>query len=433
MKKRSAGEQASADPNLAAVLTTLALLAASVPACVVPREPYTTEEEPGEQESEVDACPVTGGISHAGQTRFLHGVNFAWDNFSADFGGIPEWGTKGISETPDVFETQLADMHKNGARVVRWWVFPDLRGDGIVLDGKGTPVSLGGTANADLEKALDLAEKTDVYLILCLFSFDGFHPGRDVEGVWVPSLAPIVVDATKRQALMKNVVRPLAAIAQKSNYKNRLLAWEVINEPEWAMKGQSPYGDPDYTPMAELDAVPHAVMETFVADTIAALRAEGSVKVTLGSAGLKWARAWSLVDVDFYQVHWYDWLTPYWPTSKTPSEYGLGDKPVLVGEMPAEGVGGKSFAQLSSMWLDAGYAGALAWDYPSMDVGEMDQMSSFAKAHSCETSFAGTSGGGDACTDVAPDGQYTCAQQAGWGKCDEAWMAGKCDQSCGRC
>ena len=43
----------------------------------------------------------------------------------------------------------------------------------------------------------------------------------------------------------------------------------------------------------------------------------------------------------------------------------------------------------------------------------------------------GSSGG--SCTDIAPDATYTCAQQAGWGKCNETWMVGKCDASCGRC
>ena len=37
------------------------------------------------------------------------------------------------------------------------------------------------------------------------------------------------------------------------------------------------------------------------------------------------------------------------------------------------------------------------------------------------------------CTDVAPSGPYSCEQQASWGKCDEAWMQGKCDKSCNRC
>ncbi len=37
------------------------------------------------------------------------------------------------------------------------------------------------------------------------------------------------------------------------------------------------------------------------------------------------------------------------------------------------------------------------------------------------------------CTDIAPDDDYTCAQQAEWGKCDESWMDGYCDATCGRC
>lgn len=42
-------------------------------------------------------------------------------------------------------------------------------------------------------------------------------------------------------------------------------------------------------------------------------------------------------------------------------------------------------------------------------------------------------GGGEACTDKPVGGAYTCAQQAGWGKCNEPWMQGVCDASCGRC
>lgn len=50
------------------------------------------------------------------------------------------------------------------------------------------------------------------------------------------------------------------------------------------------------------------------------------------------------------------------------------------------------------------------------------------------TNGSGGSGGqGAPCTDVAPSAEYTCAQQAGWGKCGEDWMQGFCDASCERC
>ncbi|KNE71954.1 hypothetical protein AMAG_16377 [Allomyces macrogynus ATCC 38327] len=41
--------------------------------------------------------------------------------------------------------------------------------------------------------------------------------------------------------------------------------------------------------------------------------------------------------------------------------------------------------------------------------------------------------GSAACTDVSPDPKYSCTQQVAWGKCNESWMAGFCNQSCGRC
>jgi len=40
---------------------------------------------------------------------------------------------------------------------------------------------------------------------------------------------------------------------------------------------------------------------------------------------------------------------------------------------------------------------------------------------------------GESCEDVPAPGAYTCAQQAQWGKCDEAWMSSYCAKTCGRC
>ncbi len=42
-------------------------------------------------------------------------------------------------------------------------------------------------------------------------------------------------------------------------------------------------------------------------------------------------------------------------------------------------------------------------------------------------------GGQKPCTDIPPDKQFTCQQQAGWKKCNESFMKGFCDRSCGRC
>jgi len=37
------------------------------------------------------------------------------------------------------------------------------------------------------------------------------------------------------------------------------------------------------------------------------------------------------------------------------------------------------------------------------------------------------------CNDIAPDSQYSCSQQASWGKCSESWMKGYCCKTCFSC
>lgn len=334
-----------------------------------------------------DMCPAPNGIEVECKSRFMYGVNYAWNNFSADFGGISMWQQKGVSSDPGVHAQKLADMRAHGASVIRWWVFPDFRSDGITFDGNENPTGLGGTAVADIQKALELAEQADVYLMLCLFSFDAFRPSEDVSGLWVPGITPMVTSDAKRAMLMENVVRPLAKAAAASPHKARLAAWDVINEPEWAMSGDSPYGDSDYDPNPELASVTHAQMETFVADTIKVLRQETSALMTVGGAAMKWSRAWSAVDIDFYQFHIYDWVNQYWPYSMSPADYGVDDKPVVMGEFPLAGLSGVSYGDMVNSWYQNGYAGAMGWQYIEASPSQLDSVKAFADSKPCETSY----------------------------------------------
>ncbi|EYF07298.1 hypothetical protein [Chondromyces apiculatus] len=342
----------------------------------------------GEAEVCEDTCPAPGGgVTFACKHRFMYGVNYAWQYFGGDFGGIAAWQQAGVSADAASHAARLADIHDHGGSVVRWWVFPDFRGDGIAFDASDNPTGLGGTAVADLHKALELAAQADVYLMPCLFSFDAFRPSGDVAGIWVPGITPMVVDAQKRAMLLENVVRPLARAAASSPHSERLLAWDVINEPEWAMTGPSPYGDDTYDPMGELAVVTHAQMETFVAEVIGVLREESSALVTVGGAAMKWAKAWSAVDVDFYQFHMYDWINAYWPYMDSPAEFGVDDRPVVMGEFPLQGLSGVSYGELVGDWYGNGYAGALGWHYEEATPEQLDAMKAFASTHACETRY----------------------------------------------
>ena len=300
--------------------------------------------------------------------QFSYGINYAWKNYSGDFGGIAGWGKRGVAADPEAYRAELQDMASNGIKVVRWWVWPEFWTDAISFAADGTPNPLGQTAIDDGLKALELADEAGLRLMLCLFSFDGFRPSRESYGIKMTGYRDIVIDNDKRAALMENIVSPFARALQASPHIGSLHSWDIINEPEWAITGANKYGGTlggdNFEPDHELEPITHDQMEDFIADTIKALRAETpDIPISVGGAALKWISAWSKLDVDFYQTHIYNWVDDYWPYSKSPADYGLDDKPLIMGEYPVEGLDSATHKTMLESWYENGYAGALGWDY----------------------------------------------------------------------
>jgi hypothetical protein len=101
---------------------------------------------------------------------------------------------------------------------------------------------------------------------------------------------------------------------------------------------------------------------------------------------MKWRRAWTQLDLDFYQFHICDWVDEYWPYSTSPTEYGLTDKPVLMGESPTDGLSSAGYAALLESWFGNGYAGALSWQY-NRHRGQLGEVAAFAEQHPCPTQY----------------------------------------------
>ncbi|HXS16983.1 MAG TPA: hypothetical protein VN764_07330, partial [Polyangiaceae bacterium] len=237
---------------------------------VVGTPPDLTAEAGDAPPSSCDAAPADecafGGLVHACKDRFALGINYAWRDFGADFGGMQAWSLGGISGNPGTYNQDLANMRANGVSVIRWWMFPDLRGDGIVLDDAGSPTGISAGAVTDIQLALELAQRNDVYLVFTIFSFDAFRPTRtEADDVTIPGISALVASDTGRSALVNNVVTPLAQAVVDSPYATRLLGWDVINEPEWAVleTGTAEDGQ-DFTPNEELDAVSLENMKAFI-------------------------------------------------------------------------------------------------------------------------------------------------------------------------
>ncbi|HEX6271611.1 MAG TPA: hypothetical protein VFZ53_01155 [Polyangiaceae bacterium] len=327
-----------------------------------------------------DTCAFASGVTWQCRKRFMYGLNFAWQSFGGDFGGYGD--QRGVAQNTAAINTKLQNWASNGVSVIRWWVWPDFRGNGVTFSGTN-PTGLGGTALADLEAALNLANQHDVYLMLNLFSFDGFKTS-----VPKANLALFATDAARRQALVTNVIRPFARAAQQSPHARRLIAWDLINEPEWSVSGASMYGgDPVFDPQDGMQTVTHAQMETLLRDVAAGLRAESSALITVGGAAMKWKNAWSRLDLDFHQFHIYDWVhTGGWPYNRTPTQYGVNDKPVVMGEFPPTGVGGANYRTVVDYWYGNGYAGALPWQDGTYMI-DFPNLKSFADAHACDTQY----------------------------------------------
>lgn len=313
-------------------------------------------------------CACSAVQSGELKESFSYGINYAWKNYAGDFGGIAGWGKKGVAADPAAYAAEMQEMAAHGVKVVRWWVWPEFWTDAIDFSADGSPGVLGQQAIDDGLKALELANDAGIRIMFCLFSFDGFRPTRQSYGIIMTGYHDIVTDNARRAALMTNVVTPFARALQQSPHVDSLHSWDIINEPEWAVTGENKYGsthggDP-FDPDDELQVITHDQMEVFIADTISVLRKETpDIPVSVGSAAVKWASAWSKLDVDFYQTHIYDWVNDYWPYNASPADFGLDDKPLIMGEYPIEGLNGVDHIAMLESWYSNGYAGALGWDY----------------------------------------------------------------------
>jgi len=315
-------------------------------------------------------CEAANGISFHGRRRYVNGVNYAWREFGTDFGGLAAWGRGGVGGDAAKIDADLAAIAKSGASVVRWWIFPELRGDGLVREATGEIPRVSAHALADLDKALELAEKHDLYVLFTLFSFDAFRQGADRIDI-----APFVRDPHRVEELGLRLVVPLVERAAQGRHAHRVFGWDLMNEPEWAV------ADLDQRNMCEAegkqrtDCVSYGEMHWFLTrlSELVAAHTQGLPErkkplITIGAASPWEHRNWEAVPQDFRQYHFYE------------ADYARGpltlptDEPSVIGEYPSWGLEATWNApaldarQLAFAIQDAGFSGGLGWTYNVQDA-----------------------------------------------------------------
>jgi len=294
------------------------------------------------------------------QKKFLLGLNYPWLNYGTDF-GANDWGHNGLSEPNSrlQLERDFSDLQQRGVRVVRWFLFCDARA-GIQINQDGTVKGLDPYVFKDIDVALEIARKHNIMIVFVLFDFSLLQPAKPTaRKVAAPGHMraqlgghrEFVTNPKVRQTLFDNVVKP---VLQRYGNNGAVVAWEVINEPEWVM----PMG-------SSKDTIPVSDMQDFVRQAAQLVHENTAQVVTVGGADRRWCSVWKNVGLDFFQFHHYPYMEWYVPYDRPASELGL-DKPVLIGEFPTAATK-RSLTSYLDLALKNGYAGAFPWSYRAQD------------------------------------------------------------------
>lgn len=281
---------------------------------------------------------------------FLLGANLPWVHYGIDF-GANAWrplGGLACAEYRTELDTALDRLDASGVRYVRWFLLCDGRA-GIQFSERGRPHALDSFVLRDIDAALEVCNRHRIRVMFVLFDFLWCDTARTSRGVQMGGRSGVLRDPEAREALLETVVQP---VLERYGEESSIFAWDIINEPEW------------------IENLTRDELRAFLADCVSLVHASTLHPVTVGSAGVRWRDFYRGLDLDFYQVHWYDSLK-HQPSLDTPVDRLGFDRPVLLGEFPTRG-SRRSPDMIIDAARAAGYTGAFYWSLLSKD--EYSQM-----------------------------------------------------------
>jgi hypothetical protein len=277
------------------------------------------------------AVPAGSRVAWQGGNWYLQGANVPWYNWACDFGCGANGGVSSAT-VQSVLATGFSQLQASGMHTVRWWVFPADPWQ-ITRDSTGAPSAINSAVYADFDAALRLADQYDLYYVFVLFSNPASLPAS-----WL-------TDATQREKLAS----ALAPLFARYRGHPRVLSWEVFNEPEWDVWN------------GQIAQAPVQATVKVIAD---AVHVNSTAYVTVGSAMLDGLPMWVGQGLDYYQAHWYDYMSGgHWCARCTDyttvrARYNL-DAPLVIGEFYA-GADVDALQRFTEFY-NKGYAGAWPW------------------------------------------------------------------------
>ncbi|HEY9776359.1 MAG TPA: cellulase family glycosylhydrolase [Planktothrix sp.] len=297
---------------------------------------------------------------------FIVGANYPCNNYGQDF-GTNGWGHLGLSEPAQRarVDKDFAWFEQHNIHVIRWFVFGDMRA-GILYNPDGTVAKLDDYFFKDMDLAVQEAQQHKLMIIMVMFDFTMVRPAKKFGDVQTMGRKYLITDRKGRQSLIDNALTPMV---DRYAHNGAVVAWEVMNEPEWSM--QMPGGTPGK------DGVPVAAMQQFVTEIAALVHTHSEQAVTVGGARRNWLTLWKNSGLDFYQYHFYPWMVKGW--FRTPYNYPETllklDKPCIIGEVPTNDA--NAYTRYLDQGLANGYTGVFGWSLRATDpYAKLDQRGS---------------------------------------------------------
>jgi hypothetical protein len=316
----------------------------------------------GHDGTSADGSPADGGaetgssssntIPWNGGNFYLYGVNYPWLTYGTDFGS----GGFGHMANPNQVKTDMATFAMEGGHVLRWWLWVDGRYDPL-FGSNGKVTGFDSLFLSDLDTQLQYAANNHVYLDLTLFDTSVLDAAQSVNGVQEGGHRALVTDSTVQQSFLDNALKPLLQHVAASSYKNYVLAYDIMNEPERLLPG-------GWGPSADFVTV--SQMQTLVKNSASYIHMYGGgALATVGSA----AKTWMGLGLDFYCAHYNNGPGQPGGMQSPPTYASLGlDRPCVVEEFTTADVsfGTSDTGQWSAEWwlntvYNEGYAGAIGW------------------------------------------------------------------------